>query len=349
MAFDPLQEDFLHIVLQSSSAKTSKGTPDQLGIADLFEQYQKDPDALIKNDINRARHLVARATMQLDYEAPFYTEEEQAQKAIASAEKLLKQAFELDSKNLDAQRMLHALKSTAVSEHLDFLLEHEQLAQKQFDEAALQVNASSTVFEHDLAILHTRPALRWFASIAQKAFIAGRYQLSLDYCNKALALDPSDVADVKYTAMYAMAKLEYSLKDLMAFAGQYIDLDAPRCNAWLMLAAIAISYKNLNMDVARTFLEKLFDSYPTAARVLRLQGELPNGIWHRVNVHPFSEDELIQALSEAMPLLQEGLGAPLSAPFALWLAMNPLVEAHLDESDLKEIEEIANRIQEGGN
>ena len=349
MAFDPLQEDFLHIVLQSSSAKTSKGTPDQLGIADLFEQYQKDPEPLITNDANRARHLVARATMQLDYEAPFYTEENLAQEAIASATKLLEQAHALDKDNLDAQRMLHALASTTVSEHLDYLLEHEGRVQEQFDQAALQANESSTVFEHDLAILHSRPALRWFASIAQKAFVAGRYQLSLDYCNKTLTLDPSDVADVKYTALYAMVKLEYSLKDLLAFARQYLDLDAPRCNAWLTIACIATSYKSLNLDVARTFLEKLFDSYPTAARVLRLQGELPNGIWHRVNVHPFSEDELIQALSEAMPLLQEGLGAPLSAPFALWLAMNPLVEAHLDESDLQEIEEIANRIQEGGN
>lgn len=349
MAFDPLQEDFLHIVLQSSSAKTSKGTPDQLRIADLFEQYRNDPDSLIASDTNRARHLVALATMQLDYEAPFYTDEEQAQQAIASAEKLLKQAFELDPKNLDAQRMLHALKSKAVSEHLDFLLNAEDQAQNQFDEAVTQVNTSSSIFEHDLAILHTRPALRWFASIAQKAFIAGRYQLSLDYCHKTLSLDPSDVADVKYIAMYAMVKLEYNLQDLMAFAKQYLDLDAPRCNAWLMIAAIAISYKNLNMDAARTFLEKLFETYPTAARVLRLQGELPSGIWHRVNVHPFSEDELIQALSEAMPLLQEGLGAPLSAPFALWLAMNPLVEAHLDENDLKEIEEITHRIQEGGN
>ena len=349
MAFDPLQEDFLHIVMQSADAKTSSDAPNQLGIAALFEQYKKDPEPLIDNDLNRARHLVAQATMLIDYEAPFHVEEQDTQEAIDSAEKLLKQAQQLDPNNLDAKRMLHALNSTTITEHLDFLLKEEPLVQAQFDRAAAQANNSSTIFEHDAAILETRPALRWFSSIAHKAFIAGRYKLSLDYCHKTLSLDPSDVADVKYTAMYAMVKLEYSLKDLLSFASQYLDIDASRSNAWLTLAATAISYKNLNMDVARTLLEKLFDTYPTAARVLRLQGELPSGIWHRVNVHPFSEDELIQALSEAMPLLQEGLGAPFSAPFAVWLAMNPLVEAHLDESDIKEIEEIANRIQGGGN
>ena len=52
-----------------------------------------------------------------------------------------------------------------------------------------------------------------------------------------------------------------------------------------------------------------------------------------MNVVPGSEDELILALSEATPLLQEGIGAPDNAGLAVWVATHDLVQGALERSD----------------
>ena len=48
-----------------------------------------------------------------------------------------------------------------------------------------------------------------------------------------------------------------------------------------------------------------------------------------------STDELVLALSEATPVLQEGLGAPDNASFAAWVATNDIVRSQIDERILR--------------
>lgn len=70
-----------------------------------------------------------------------------------------------------------------------------------------------------------------------------------------------------------------------------------------------------------------------------LQTEFPDGVYARVNVGVGSTDELVLALSEATPVLQEGLGAPDNASFAAWVATSDIVRSQIDERILRAAEQ----------
>ena len=63
------------------------------------------------------------------------------------------------------------------------------------------------------------------------------------------------------------------------------------------------------------------------------EAEFPEGVYARVNVTPQTDDELILALSEATPLLQEGMGSPTNACFATWVGSHELVREAFGEQD----------------
>ena len=63
----------------------------------------------------------------------------------------------------------------------------------------------------------------------------------------------------------------------------------------------------------------LIDSYPGAAGVLLRQTELPDGEFSRLRVAPFSEDELVIAVSEGIVLLQEGTDRRGAGVLGEWL------------------------------
>ena len=48
---------------------------------------------------------------------------------------------------------------------------------------------------------------------------------------------------------------------------------------------------------------------------------------------PGSEDELVLAISEATPLLQEGMGAPEASSFSTWISQSDAVQDALDQQD----------------
>ena len=73
------------------------------------------------------------------------------------------------------------------------------------------------------------------------------------------------------------------------------------------------------MQAAELFLQELMSSYPQAASTLIRQDELPDGVFCRLPVMPFSEDELILAVSEASVLLQEGRDDGEHGPLGNWL------------------------------
>ena len=82
-----------------------------------------------------------------------------------------------------------------------------------------------------------------------------------------------------------------------------------------LIALMSAAWRELDYEGAEHYLRVLARSCPHAAEALYFQTEFPDGVYARVNVDAGSTDELVLALSEATPVLQEGLGAPDNASF----------------------------------
>ena len=98
-------------------------------------------------------------------------------------------------------------------------------------------------------------------------------------------------------------------------------------DAWTLLAELAAAYHELDFTGATRALRSPHARLSRArpSRSTTRAGGFPRGSLPAWHVLPQSEDELILALSEATPLLQEGIGSPESACLASWIATNPLV------------------------
>lgn len=349
MAFDPLQEDCLRLIFRSMQREGIYPLENSAYIEAAMERFQEDPGALIRTDEDRAFHLMAKATEIIDYRLPFISNDEQADAELARAEGLLNEAAALDPENRDAERMLVAIKAPTNEEYFRFLADREPEVAA---EAEKRVAQASTVYEreyaHDLGL---RPYLRWLAALASKALIAGRYHVTLDAAAKSLALAPDDPADMRFTALIALAKLECSPQELEELRTQHVPAFLARTqpDPWSLLARMAVHYKALDYDGADRALAEIFSLVPNAARALYYQTEFPDGVYARVHVEPGTEDELILALSECTVLLQEGLGAPEAAPLAAWVGSHPLVERGMEALDRAGRAHPAQPNLEGGN
>ncbi len=197
-----------------------------------------------------------------------------------------------------------------------------------------------------------RPYLRWLAALASRALISGRYRMSLEAANRSLDFAPNDPAGVRHTAMLAMAKLEYPAEELKRFRSAHSvpyltntplrrrPKDAERdLDPWTLIALMSAAWRELDYEGAEHYLRILARSCPHAAEALYFQTEFPDGVYARVNVGVGSTDELVLALSEATPVLQEGLGAPDNASFAAWVATNDIVRSQIDERILRAAEQ----------
>ncbi len=69
---------------------------------------------------------------------------------------------------------------------------------------------------------------------------------------------------------------------------------------------MSAAWRELDYEGAEHYLRILARSCPHAAEALYFQTEFPDGVYARVNVGVGSTDELVLALSEATPVLQEG-------------------------------------------
>lgn len=338
MAFDPIQEDCLRLILETMRRNRIYPLENAEAIQEGMDRYRADPDSLIKTDVDRSFHLVARAAELADYRVPFLTDEAEVNKEDDRAEALLREAVELDPKNWDAQRMLTALCAASNDEYVCYLTETK--AKVEEDAVALVKHAEDPYeleFSRDLG---RRPYLRWLAALASRALIAGQYRLSFDTACDCLDLDPQDLAGARLTAVLAMAKLEYPAQDIIRFRQDHAlafhgaqpfarrgeRTETMRQDAWSVLAQMAAYYHDFDFENADRMLRLLMHTYPGAAQPLMFQPEFPDGIFSRVNVMPASQDELILAISEATPLLQEGLGAPDCACLSSWLANHELVQ-----------------------
>ena len=136
---------------------------------------------------------------------------------------------------------------------------------------------------------------------------------------------------------YLMASLDQSLKRMQLdyvdiFYHHRMDPETPLEETIMALDQIVRSGKALYVGISN------YDG-PHAAEALYFQTEFPDGVYARVNVGVGSTDELVLALSEATPVLQEGLGAPDNASFAAWVATNDIVRSQIDERILRAAEQ----------
>lgn len=347
MAFDPVQEDCLRLILAATEREGTHPLENPAVIERLTQAFQADPSSLITTDTERSFHLVAMATELLDYRVPFVIDEAEAEAQVQQAEAYLREAIELDAGNWDARRMLATTQSASEDEIVCYLEEHR-------DEVARDANARLEQAASPHAIefardLGQRPHQRWCAALASRLLIAGQYRRAVEVCEQTLATYPFDLAGIRHTGMLAMAKLEvepaeldrYRSRHAIAYqhgaplAGQRDRTGGHKPDAWTLIARTSLAYRSFDFDAATAALASLLRVYPHAARCLYFQAEYPDGVFGRVNVEPGSEDELVLALSEATPLLQEGMGTPEAASFALWIAEHELVQKGLTPADLE--------------
>lgn len=336
MAFDPLQEDCLRLVLASMQHEHIALT-DALAVQRLANTFRTDPASLVQTDSDRSFHLVAKATELVDYRIPMLADDAEVDRLAEQAENYLREATELDPGNWDAARMLAAMDAPTNDAYVSYLLDNREAVERDAD--ALGERASDPYELEFAGDLGQRPYLRWLAALASRALIAGQYSLSLSYAEESLARAPQDPAGVRHTATLAMAKLEVDPEELEKFRAQHAaayQQSSPQrrrrantereLDAWSLIADMNLAYRALDFSGTTRALRTIMRAYPHAAEALFYQSEFPDGLFGRVNAEPGSADELVLALSEATPLLQEGVGAPEDASFSTWIAEHELVQ-----------------------
>lgn len=337
MAFDPIQEDCLRLILEDMRRKSVFPLEDAAFIEQGMASYQADPSSLIHTDRDRSFHLTARAAEVVDYRIPFLTDEDEVERQEDLTEGYLREAVELDPKNWDATRMLAALEAPSNDAYVSFLLDHRK---EVLDDLSALVEGADDAYAREFASdLGTRPYLRWLSALAAQALISGQYRMAFTVAEQCLGLAPHDPGDIRHTGMLALAKLEATRDELASYRSRhalaYASLHAqPRrpgngatkaLDPWTLLAEMSAAYRSYDLDGAARTLRTIIRSFPHAVQALYFQPEFPEGVFARVHVAPGSEDELVLALSEATPLLQEGIGSPDNACFSSWIANHEAV------------------------
>ena len=323
MAHSARREDYQRLGLQF--VRSLDGDPSvsaTRSFASFGQRFAQDRDSLPQTDADRAFHLVAEAAEVVDYELPFAVGEK-AKQLVARGKQLLDEALALDADCFDALRMRSSTEAATVSDRYEFLRAEEprvlEVCRKRSEEA--QFNAPERdALGADLAM---RPHRRWLASMAEEALICGRNRLAAEHAEALLREDPHDLSDVRYTLALAYAKLE----DEPAFeelAARYRQICPTRGadDAWMGICRIAFAHKRHNPTLARTHLSELLRAYPQGAVALIRQTDIPDGEFARLVVNPYSEDEMVVAVSEAIVLLQEGNDPTGKGVLGQWIAAN---------------------------
>ena len=321
MAYDPHREDYQRLGLRfARSLDGQDPTTATRAFASFGRRFAQSRDSLPQTDADRAFHLVAEATTLIDYELPF-ADDAHAEELIEQGHRLLDEAIALDPRCHDAIRMKSAADSPSFEGYLDFLTAGSEDVRRSCEEArTLAVYDDSperASLEADIAM---RPYYRWLATQAGKAVICGRNREAIQLGERLLELDPQDSSDVRFTVAIAYAKLEDEA-GLERFAARTRPLRrANTDDAWMQLSRIALAHKRHDLGEARRLLATLVECYPQAQLTLGSQKELPDGVFARLAVAPFSEDELVLAVSEGTVLLQEGRDDAGRGVLGTWIA-----------------------------
>ena len=323
MAYDAHREDYQRLGLRFARSLDGR---DPLAATRAFatfgRRFSQDRDSLPQSDADRAFHLVAEATTLIDYELPF-ADDPHAEELIDQGHRLLDEAIALDPRCFDAIRMKSAADCPSFEGYYDYLAGQAEDVRKACEEvrsqAAADDSAERAALEADIAM---RPYYRWLATLASKAVICGRNREAIRLSEQLLELDPLDASDVRFTCAIAYAKLEDDA-GLERFAARTKPLmRANTEDAWMQLSRLALAHKRHDLGEARRCLRQLQDCYPQASLTLSSQKELPDGVFARLAVPPFSEDELVLAVSEGTVLLQEGRDDAGRGVLGTWIVRN---------------------------
>ena len=339
MAHDPKREDYLRLSLRLALSLDAADADDLPRIfASFGRRFAQDRDTLPQSDADRAFHLVVLATDLLDYRLPFAADDAQAAQLARRADALLDEAKALDPTCYDAVRMRFFTSTGSAEERGRFLADGEKDV-RTFCEAERERVCEALDGEREMlaATIAMRPYWRWLAAMAECALVAGRNREAAEICERLLASDPRDLSDARFTLAYALAKLEDG-PGLARLVERYETVSPMRSadDAWIVLAQLALAYKNYELGAARRLLERLLDSYPTSARSLAHQLEISDGVFARIKVAPYSEDEMVVALSEGVVLLQEGGVAGGHGALSTWVERTTcelVPAAALDDQD----------------
>lgn len=321
MAFDPQREDYQRLGLRfAASLDGSDAATATRAFANFGRRFSQDRDSLPQTDEDRAFHLVVMAAGIIDYQLPF-SDPQVGEKLIQRGHQLLEEALSLDPTCYDALRMKAAADSISFDDYHAYLAQHagevRSHCEQRQSQAASAADGERARLAADLAM---RPYLRWLATEAEQALICGRNREALVATSEMLELDPTDAGDARFTAALAYAKLEDE-QGLDALA-EHTAAHAYRTpdDGWMQLARIALGHKAHDYARARSALQVLLETYPNAAETLIRQNELADGVFARLAVLPYSEDELILAVSEGTVLLQEGRDPDGRGVFGRWIA-----------------------------
>ncbi|MBR3159350.1 MAG: response regulator receiver protein [Atopobiaceae bacterium] len=323
MAFDPQREDYQRLGLRfASTLDTSSPAEATRAFATFGRRFARERDTLPQSDGDRAFHLVATAAKHIDYELPF-ADDAEAEKLIQRGHALLDEALQLDARCYDAMRMKAAADNPSFEAFFSYLTEHAEEVRRTCEEQRDHILANDDADERTLlaADIAMRPYLRWIATQAEQALICGRNREALRLARVDLEADPRDVADARFTAAFACAKLEdeQALDELLHGAAAKRRI-RPANDAWALIARLALAHKHYDLPAASALLNELIRTYPHAAESFVRQIELPEGVFARLSVRPYSEDELVLAISEATVLLQEGRDPEGRGVLSAWVA-----------------------------
>lgn len=344
MAHNARREDYQRLGLRFiRELDTQEPLAAMRTFADFGRRFSQERDKLPQSDADRAFYLVTLATDVVDHELPFSTGDKAAE-LIARGKSLLDEAVALDPECFDAIRMRSSTRLGSPSERSEFLKSEEPRVREACEKARAAASGLDDSDRANLAgELAMRPYQRWLASLAEDQLICGRNRAAIATCEKLLEVDPADMSDARFTLALALAKLEDEA-GLDALAGRYHTLCPSRGanDAWLLIARMALAHRQLKPALARTHLAEILRCYPTGAVALLRQNELPDGEFARLNVQPYSEDELVVALSESVVLLQEGNDRTGRGVLGTWIAENT---ARLRPEAVKEAEALEAQIE----
>ena len=322
MAHNPQREDYQRLSLRFAR-ELDQGDPVAAtrAFASFGRRFAQDRDSLPQTDADRAFHLVVLAADVVDYRLPFATDE-QAPGLIQRGKDLLDEAISLDPACHDAIRMRSSSKTPSIDARYRFLADRAEAVrascEQARDEAVSELEGERRALAASIAM---RPYWRWMASLAEEALICGRNRVAAEAAEKLLASDPRDCSDVRFTLAYALAKLEDE-EGLADLERRYAEISPLRGadDPWILLSHVALAHKRCDFAGARAWLERLVGLYPGAVGALVRQTELPDGEFARLRVSPYSEDELILAVSEGIVLLQEGNDRAGRGVLGTWVA-----------------------------
>lgn len=321
MGFDAKREDYLRLSLRFEQTLDGMAPGEAMrAYAGFGRRFARDRDSLPQTDADRAFHLVAKAATLIDYELPF-ADDVRARTIIDRGHDLLSEALSLDPACIDARRMMAASEQVGFDSFYDYLAADEAEVAEQCRAAGeTDAQAAGEGRAEAARALAQRPYLRWLGTMAAQALICGRNREALEVCARALEADPYDEAGVRYSAALAYAKLEdENGLDALTGRGGFAVGGFERC-AWVLLSRANLAYKRCDFATASAQVRELVGHYPHACAALIRQHEMAEGVFSRIAVAPFSEDELTVALSEATLLLQEGREVGGRGPFGAWVA-----------------------------